>query len=85
MDYSKTSVVDLKKICKEKKLKGYSKMKKREIIDLLQERNKGFVSPIRPSLTNKYKRKTRNKVGPPKTPSSPLLRRIVKKNKKKEY
>ena len=79
MDYSKMSVIELKKLCKDKKMKGYSKMKKRELIDKLQGNKQVFVSPKRPSLKP---RKRTDKIGPPKTPMSPLLRRIIKKNKK---
>jgi len=35
IDYSKMKLNDLKKICKEKGIKGYSKLKKNKIIDLL--------------------------------------------------
>jgi len=35
MDYSKMKVKELKKICKEKKIKGYSKLKKKELIEVL--------------------------------------------------
>lgn len=81
MDYFKMSVIELKKICKDKGIKGYSKMKKRDLIDKLQGKTQKFVSPIRPKrLTNP--RKKADKIGPPKTPMSPLLRRIIKKNKK---
>ena len=36
-DYSKMSVADLKAVAKEQGLKGYSKLKKAELIDLLQK------------------------------------------------
>ena len=36
-DYKKKKVDELKKICKDKKLKGYSKLKKNELIDKLIE------------------------------------------------
>ena len=36
MDYSKKTVVELKELCKEKDLKGYSKKKKDELIKLLE-------------------------------------------------
>ena len=35
MDYSKMKVKELKKLCKERKIKGYSKLKKKELIKLL--------------------------------------------------
>ena len=76
------SVVELKKMCKEKGIKGFSKMKKRELIDKLQGKKQSFVSPMRPRLNTKPRKKSELKVGPPKTPMSPLLRRIIKKNKK---
>ena len=35
MDYSKMSVKELKKLCKKQRIKGYSKMKKKELVELL--------------------------------------------------
>lgn len=82
MDYLKMSVIELKKICKEKGIKGYSKMKKRELINKLQGKQQKFISPVRPRISTKPRKKSEHKTGPPKTPMSPLLRRIIKKNKK---
>lgn len=81
MGYLKMSVIELKKICKEKGLKGYSKMKKRELLNILQEKKQKFISPVRPKINTKPRKKSEHKSGPPKTPMSPLLRRIIKKNK----
>lgn len=36
IDYKKMKVADLKKLCKEKGIKGFSKMKKQQLIDLLE-------------------------------------------------
>lgn len=82
MEYSKMSVIELKKLCKEKEIKGYSKLKKRELIDKLQGKKQNFVSPMRPRISTRPRKKSEHKTGPPKTPMSPLLRRIIKKNKK---
>lgn len=35
MDYSKMKVKELKKLCKERKIKGYSKLKKKELVAIL--------------------------------------------------
>jgi hypothetical protein len=36
INYKKMKVVDLKKLCKKRKIKGYSKLKKQQLIDILQ-------------------------------------------------
>jgi len=38
VDYKKMKVGDLKKLCKEKGIKGYSKLKKKEVIELLESK-----------------------------------------------
>ena len=35
INYKKMKVGELKKICKERKIKGYSKLKKKQLIELL--------------------------------------------------
>lgn len=37
VNYSKMKVAELKKLCKERKIKGYSKMKKKELVELLEQ------------------------------------------------
>ena len=37
--YDKLKVSDLKRICKERKIKGYSKLRKNELIELLKNNN----------------------------------------------
>lgn len=37
INYSKMKVGDLKKLCKERGIKGYSKLKKKELVELLQQ------------------------------------------------
>lgn len=37
MNYDSMTCKNLKKLCKERKIKGYSKMKKAELINLLQQ------------------------------------------------
>lgn len=39
MDYSKMTVKELKKMCKERKIKGYSKLKKKELVNILVSEN----------------------------------------------
>jgi hypothetical protein len=36
INYKKMKVVDLKKLCKKRKIKGYSKLKKQQLLDILQ-------------------------------------------------
>jgi hypothetical protein len=36
MDYTKMKVAELKKLCKKRKIKGYSKMRKKELVDVLE-------------------------------------------------
>ena len=62
MDYSKMKVKELKKLCKDRKIKGFSKLKKKELVILLESKNdqKQEAGPAR------------------MRPMSPLLRRIEK-------
>ena len=59
MDYAKLKVKELKKICKENGIRGYSKMRKNEIIVVLrqQKQDKG-PSKMRPMspLLNKIQK-----------------------------
>ena len=57
MDYSKMKVKELKKLCKERKIKGYSKLKKKELIVILVsekpqpvERGPARMRPMSPLL-----------------------------------
>ena len=49
MDYSKMTVKELKKICKERKLKKYSKLKKKELVSLLNEKRETGPAKMRPT------------------------------------
>ncbi len=49
MDYSKMKVVELKKICKERKIRGYSKLKKKELVSLLSEKREKGPEKMRPT------------------------------------
>lgn len=49
MDYSKMTVKELKKLCKERKLKRYSKLKKKELVSLLNEKNENGPAKMRPT------------------------------------
>ena len=49
MDYNKTTVKELKKICRERKIKGYSKLKKKELISLLSEKREIGPAKMRPT------------------------------------
>lgn len=60
MDYTRMKVKELKKLCKERKIKGYSKLKKKELISLLDSEKIQKVSDG-PSRMR---------------PMSPLLRKI---------
>lgn len=63
INFKKMKVKELKEFCKEKKVKGYSKMKRKELVDMLEtkyNKNSGSVNN-----------------GPSKMrPMSPLLNRI---------
>ena len=48
MEYSKMSVKDLRKMCKENKIRGYSKLKKKELIDLLETKKPQGPVRMRP-------------------------------------
>ncbi len=37
INYNKMKVIELKKLCKERKIKGYSKLKKKELIEILKK------------------------------------------------
>ena len=56
MDYSKMKIKELKKLCKERKIKGYSKLKKKELIKLLDtekvvnEKGPSKMRPMSPLL-----------------------------------
>ena len=57
MDYAKMKVKELKKLCKERKIKGYSKLKKKELIKLLdsektqpEEKGPARMRPMSPLL-----------------------------------
>jgi hypothetical protein len=58
MDYSifeKTSLTDLKKICKENKIKGYSSKNKHELIELLKASlSENFVNSLKASLPENF-------------------------------
>ena len=62
MDYSKMKIKELKKICKERKIRGYSKLKKKELVSLLS------------SEKVEYKEKGPTRM----RPMSPLLKKIEK-------
>ena len=49
MDYSKMTVKELKKLCKERKLKRYSKLKKKELVSLLNEKSETGPAKMRPT------------------------------------
>jgi hypothetical protein len=49
MDYSKMKVKELKKLCKERKIKGYSKLKKKELISLLNVKRENGPAKMRPT------------------------------------
>lgn len=42
-------VVELKKICKERKIKGYSKLRKKELVSLLSEKREKGPEKMRPT------------------------------------
>jgi len=49
MDFNKLKVKELKKLCKENKIKGYSKLKKKELVDKLESlKNQKEPSVTRP-------------------------------------
>jgi hypothetical protein len=49
MDFNKLKVKELKKLCKENKIKGYSKLKKKELVDKLESlKNQKGPSVTRP-------------------------------------
>ena len=48
MDYSKMKVKELKKLCKDRKIKGYSKLKKKELVALLNKKSENGPSRMRP-------------------------------------
>ena len=62
MDYSKMKVKELKKLCKERKIKGYSKLKKKELIGILSS-EKHVKTELGPAKMR---------------PMSPLLKKIQK-------
>jgi len=39
MDYTKLSIKELKEKCKKQKISGYSKLKKKELIKILEKKN----------------------------------------------
>lgn len=41
MDYTRMTCAELKKLCKNRKLKGYSKLKKSQLVQCLQENDVG--------------------------------------------
>jgi len=60
MDYTKMKIKELKKLCKERKIRGYSKLKKKDLIVLLNTEK------------SEYEEKGPAKM----RPMSPLLRKI---------
>tara|TARA_Y100001972_G_C7486324_1_gene246890 strand:- start:174 stop:362 length:189 start_codon:yes stop_codon:yes gene_type:complete len=60
MDFSKMKVRELKQLCKENKIKGYSKLKKKELVNKLQnlksEEGPAPTKPMSP-LLKRIKRK----------------------------
>lgn len=62
MDYTKMKIKELKKLCKERKIRGYSKLKKKDLIVLL----------------NTEKSESTEKGPCKMRPMSPLLRKIEK-------
>lgn len=60
MDFSKMKVKELKQLCKENKIKGYSKLNKKDLVNKLQniksEEGPALTKPMSP-LLKKIKRK----------------------------
>ena len=48
MDYSKMKVKELKKLCKDRKIEGYSKLKKKELVALLNKKIKNGPTRMHP-------------------------------------
>jgi site-specific DNA-adenine methylase len=81
MDYTKNTQKELKDICKERKIKGYSNKSKEEIIKLLQ-------APIEVSIKKSVKNTSPLRYPGGKTRAIPLLESYLVKyfpNKKKYY
>ena len=60
MDFSKMKVKELKQLCKENKIKGYSRLKKKDLVNKLQNLEvKQGPAPTKPMspLLKKIKRK----------------------------